>query len=65
MPAEEVFSYVDEVKLEWTRKQREGNFIHVKGKTVRVGHMKKVYLPLLKMGDFEELVRKLHKLVGN
>ena len=65
MPAEEVFSYVDEVKLEWTRKQREGNFIHVEGKKVRVGHMKKVYLLLLKMGDFEELVRKLHELVGN
>lgn len=65
MPAKEVFSYVDEVKLEWTRKQREGNFIHVKGKKVRVGHVKKVYLPLLKMGDFEELVRKLHELVGS
>jgi len=63
MPSEEVFSYVDKVKLEWTRKEREGNFIHVEGKRVRVGHRKKVYLPLLKMGDFEEIVRRLHELV--
>ena len=65
MPAEDVYSYVDKVKLEWTRKQREGNFIHVEGKKVRVGHIKKVYLPLLEMGNFEELVRRLHELVGS
>lgn len=64
MPAEEVFSYADEAKLEWTRKQREGDFINAGGERVKVGHTKKVYLPLLKMGDFEELVRKLRELVG-
>jgi len=65
MPSEEVFSYVDEKKLEWTRKEREGNFVHTKGKRVRVGHIAKAYLPLLKMGDFEELVKELQKLVGS
>jgi len=63
MPSEEVFSYVDETKLEWTRKEREGNFIHADRKRVRVGHTKKVYLPLLRMGNFEGLVKKLHELV--
>ena len=65
MSAEEVFAYVDKVKREWTRKEREGNFIHVKGKRVKVGHTEKVYLPLLNMGDFEGLVRELHRIFEN
>jgi len=63
MPSEEVFSYVDETKLEWTRKEREGNFVHAKGKRIRLGHTEKIYLPLLKMGNFEELVQTIQKLI--
>jgi len=65
MPSEEVYSYLDETKLEWTRKERTGNFIHADRKRVRVGHIKKIYLPLLKMGNFEGLSNRLHELVAS
>jgi hypothetical protein len=56
MDSKEVYQYLDSVNnLEWTRKTRSGDF---SGNT-RVGHNKKVYLPLLKMGNFEEFLKNL------
>lgn len=59
MSSSEVFSYVDEKQLEWTRKERDGDFVNADGKKLKVGHTEKVYLPLLKMRDFEALVQEL------
>lgn len=59
MPAKEVFAYVDRTVLEWSRKEREGDFISVNGKKMKVGHTEKVYLPLLTMMNLEKLVKSL------
>ncbi len=49
--AKEVFKYLDEVKIEWNRKEREGDF---KGKK-KIAVTKKIYLPLLEMHPFSAL----------
>ncbi len=56
MESTDVYKYLDSVNnLEWTRKQRSGDFVG----QFKVGHSEKVYLPLLKMGNFEELMGNL------
>jgi len=64
MTAKKVYEYIDAVGIEWTRRKREGNFVEGKGKKVLVGAVHKVYLPLLKMGDFETFVKELQALIG-
>ena len=49
--AEKVFRYLDKVKIEWDRKEREGDFKDEK----KIAITKKIYLPLLKMHPFSAL----------
>lgn len=63
MSAKKVYAYIDKVKIEWTRKLREGNFVRFKNKRRLVGTVEKVYLPLLEMGNFEEFIKEL-RLIG-
>jgi len=62
MPAKEVYAYIDKVGgLEWTRREREGDFVG-REKRILIAELRKVYLPLLEMGNFEELVKNLRLL---
>lgn len=57
MRANEVYHYIDERKgLEFTRKERSGDFISTPLGKQKMAQLNKVYLPLLKMGNFEELM---------
>jgi len=59
MDSAAVYQYADRTGVEWTRKARNGDYENTIGGTFRVGHRQKVYLPLLHMGDFEELMNRL------
>ena len=64
MPAEKVYAYADVVGVEWSRKEREGDYILVGDKKIKVGARKKIYLPLLEMGSFSELIGELRALIN-
>jgi len=58
MESHDVYEHIDSVQgTEWVRKQRTGDFIETEQGMIRVGHLNKVYLPLLRMGNFEELLQ--------
>jgi hypothetical protein len=58
--AESVYAYVDSVGgLEFTRKTREGDFAETYGGMRKVGHIDKVYVPLLQMKSFRQLMDEL------
>lgn len=60
MPANEVYHYIDERNgLEFTRKERSGDFINTASGKEKMAELDKVYLPLLKMGNFGELMIKI------
>jgi len=63
MSSKEVYDYIDKIGSEWDRKERTGDFIKGNdGVKKKIGHTKKVYLPLLQMGTFEELFVELNHL---
>lgn len=62
MNAKDVYHYIDEVKMEWDRKSRLGNFVKEGEEMRKVGHTKKVYLPLLRMKSFEEFLGQVKAL---
>lgn len=64
MPAKKVFDYADQVGIEWSRKERNGDFVTREGIKIKVGATDKIYLPLLEMGSFSELIDELRKLAG-
>ena len=57
--SEQVKDYLYETGIEFERKEREGDFTIVK----KVGYTNKVYSPLLYMGNFDEFISYLTKLV--
>jgi len=58
MESHDVYQHIDSVQgTEWVRKERTGDFIETKQGRLRVAHLNKVYLPLLRMGNFEELLK--------
>lgn len=60
--AESVYAYVDRVGgREFTRRAREGDFVESYEGTRQVGHIEKVYVPLLQMGPFKELMDELRR----
>lgn len=60
-----VISHFEKYQTEWTRKSREGDYVKGVNGKIRVGHRKKIYLPLLKMSNFEELINILNESVKN
>lgn len=62
MESNDVYKHVDSVEgTEWVRKQRSGDFIETEQGKLRVGHLNKVYLPLLRMGNFGELLERIKR----
>lgn len=64
MKSNDVYAYIDAVQgTEWIRKQRSGDFVDTGQGKLKVGHLNKVYLPLLRMGNFEELLNNIQRQV--
>jgi hypothetical protein len=64
MKSNDVYAHIDSVQgTEWVRKQRSGDFIDTGQGKLKVGHLHKVYLPLLRMGNFEELLKNIQMQV--
>jgi hypothetical protein len=63
MSAERVYAYIDEVGTQWKRRERRGNFVEAEERKILIAELRKVYLPLLEMGNFEELVEELRLLI--
>jgi len=59
-----VYKYIDSVHgVEWSRRQRSGDFVTTSEGKLNIAQVKKVYLPLLFMGDFAELLGKLREVI--
>lgn len=64
MGSKDVFAHIDSVQgTEWVRKERSGDFVDTGKGKLKVGHLNKVYLPLLRMGNFDELIKSIEKQV--
>ena len=62
MPSDKVYEYIDKKNgVEFTRKERSGDFINTTMGKREMSQLDKVYLPLLEMGNFEELMINLSK----
>jgi len=58
----QVYKHIDSVRgVEWSRKHRSGDFITTGEGRLNIAQVKKVYLPLLSMGNFEELCERLRQ----
>lgn len=66
MKSESVYEHIDSVKgIEWSRRERSGDYVKTHNGKLKIAHTEKVYLPLLLMGDFAELLEKMHEAVKN
>ena len=65
MSAERVYEYIDEVGVEWRRRERAGDFVRKGDRKILVGELNKVYLPLLEMGNFKEFIDEIKSLCGD
>lgn len=65
MESSDVYQYIDSVEgIEWARRQRTGDFVTTKKGKLKVGQLNKAYLPLLRMGTFEELLNNIQQIQG-
>jgi hypothetical protein len=65
MESKDVYQYIDSVQgVQFTRRDRRGDYVKTLGGKQKISQLDKVYLPLLRMGDFSELLNRMTILVG-
>ena len=64
MKSQDVYMYIDKVAgNQYTRKDRRGDYVNTPKGLIRIAELNKVYLPLLEMGNFEELLSAMNALI--